>query len=129
MFSSFISGFICCGIVSVVAALYYCTDKPTNESPPIIDKDELAQTILRNLAAVQMLQFHLNVPSLDYRLAKDMLALQEKHHMVLIAVPVEEVEDAMDEQMQEQAWERLKVALNVGELTEWPDETNEDYVN
>ncbi len=114
----------------VVLILAWCCDVEKKEriipeSP--INPDELAQTILRNLAAVQMLQLHLNVGSIDYRLAKAMIAWQNEHSKILIAVPVQEVEDADNKAMEDQGWERLKVALNSAWTNE--DGMNEDYVN
>ncbi len=118
---AFILGFAAC-LVFVLILAWCCDSEKKEPIDPPVNSNDLAATILRNLAAVQMLQLHLNIASIDYRLAKDMIALQDEHHMVLIAVPVQEIEDAADEQMQEQAWERLKVALDAGSLTEWPDD-------
>jgi spore coat polysaccharide biosynthesis predicted glycosyltransferase SpsG len=114
-------------LLIVLVLLWCCHEKTPERIDPPVDPSELAATILRNLAAVQLLQLHLNVSSLDYRLAKDLIELQKKYNMVLIGVPQKEIEDVDNKVKEDKEWERLKVTLNMAWADD--DDTSADYVN
>jgi hypothetical protein len=93
-----------------------------------MDSDEFAKTILDNLAKVQMVQFRLDC-GVSYALAKQIVALEEAHHIVLIAVPIEAVEDLADLELQEQKLEEVKVKFaSLGRLDLADNDTNGEEV-
>lgn len=127
----FISGFISASLLALIVA-WCCTDNAkethlTSDVPPV-DSDAFAKTILDNLAKVQMVQFRLDC-GVSYALAKQIVALEEAHHIVLIAVPTEDVEDMADLELQEKKLEEVKVKFaSLGQLDLADDNTNGEEV-
>ncbi len=117
--------FGCIATLLVVLTLLWCCsgEKKVEKLEAPIDPDELYQQIMSNLVAVQMLEFRLQLKSkLPYGLLKQMTQVEQAHGVRFITVSTSQfedhVEDAADKAMEDQAWERLKIALNLA----WTDD-------
>lgn len=131
----FISGFISASLLALIVA-WCCTDNAketrtsTNMSP--ISPNEMAETILSNLSKVKMVQVRLG-HNLPYPLAKEIVLFQEAHHIVLIPVEVEDIEDMADIEMQskkpKKTLQEVKAKFaNLGQLDLADDDTNGEEV-